>query len=72
MKTPIIWTAQHSTAQHSTAQHSTAVKTGLISRLLDYNITEKDICIISTNGVRTNVLFCYNGWFHHIGGDAYG
>jgi hypothetical protein len=62
MKTPIIWTAQH----------STAVKTGLISRLLDYNITEKDTCTHSIRGADTSVLFRYNGWFHHIGGDAYG
>lgn len=46
MKTPII---------------STAVKIGLISRLLDYNITEKDICIHFICGADTNVIFCYNG-----------
>ena len=72
MKNPIIWTAQHSTAQHSTAQHSTAVKTGLFYRLLNHNIIVKDICMHSIRGANTNVLFRYNGWLHHIEGDAYG
>ena len=65
-------TAQHSTAQHSTAQHSTAVKTGLFSRLLDYNLTQKDICTYSIRGADTNVIFRYNECMNHIGGDAYG
>ena len=56
-------TAQHSTAQHSTTQHNTAVKTWLFSRLLDYNLTQKDICTYSIR---------YNECMNHIGGDAYG
>ena len=54
------------------AQHSTAVKTGLFSRLLDYNLTQKDICTYSIRGADTNVLFRYNECMNHIGGDAYG
>lgn len=54
--------------QHS----STADNTGLFSGLLDYITNKKGICIVSSIGDNTNVLFRYNGRFHYIVGDAYG